>query len=249
VTTLEGTICLVTGASRGIGRAIANGLAEAGADIVGAARSESDLEELRGGIEQLGRDFLPLMVDLSLVEELEPAADAAWKWRGRIDVLVNGAGVVVRNDVPETTSDDWDYTFAVNVRGPFLLTQAIGRRMLEGEGGSVLNIASLAGEKVTGAPVSYCASKAALIQMTRALAVRWAPRVRVNSIAPGYVRTSLNAEWLGDPENLGYVVERTPMGRVGEPIDVVGAAVFLASPAAAYITGANLLVDGGWSAQ
>jgi NAD(P)-dependent dehydrogenase (short-subunit alcohol dehydrogenase family) len=121
--------------------------------------------------------------------------------------------------------------------------------MLEAGGGGVVTITSLAGEVVTRASLSYQASKAALIQMTRALAVHWAPTVRVNSVAPGYVRTDLNRAWLEDEENRGYVLSKTPLGRVGEPADVVGAVRFLASPASSYVTGQNLRVDGGWSVQ
>jgi NAD(P)-dependent dehydrogenase (short-subunit alcohol dehydrogenase family) len=120
--------------------------------------------------------------------------------------------------------------------------------MLAGDGGTVVTIASLAGEVVTRASVVYQASKAALIQMTRALAVRWAPSIRVNAVGPGYIRTSLNGEWLDEEENRRYVLERTPMGRVGAPEDVIGAVLFLASDASAYVTGQHLLVDGGWSA-
>ena len=246
---LDGAVALVTGASRGIGRAAALALAEAGCDVVGLARGEADLESLGKEVATAGRSFLPLPADLTEVERLPEVVAAAWGWRGGLDVLVNVAGIIVRTEPPTITPEAWDRTFAVNVRGPYFLTQEVGARMLAGRGGSVVNVASLAGEVVTRAAVPNQASKAALNQLTRALAVRWAPRVRVNAVGPGYIRTSLNAAWLDDPGNRAYVEGRTPLGRVGQVEDVAGAVVFLASPAAAYITGQHLLIDGGWSAQ
>src|SRR5581483_7073625 len=234
---LAGATALVTGASRGIGRAIALGLAAVGADVAGIARTETALSELGGEVRALGRGFLAVPADVRDPEAGESAVERAWGWRGRIDILVNAAGVIVRSDPPGVTLEEFDLVFDTNVRGTFFLTQAVGARMLE------------AGGVVTGAAVTYQASKAALVQMTRALAVRWAPTVRVNAVGPGYVRTSLNSAWLDEPDNLRYVTERTPLGRVGTPEDVVGAVVFLASPASAFVTGQHLLVDGGWSAQ
>lgn len=248
-TELEGTCALVTGASRGIGRAIAVGLGEAGCDVVGVARSSDALARLGAEIEAAGRSFLPLELDLAQVDGIAAAIERAWEWRGRIDVLVNAAGIIVRTGPLEVTPAEWDETFDVNVRGTFFLTQAVGSRMLGAGGGSIVTVTSLAGEIVTKAALSYQASKAALIQMTRALAVHWAPTVRVNSVAPGYVRTDLNAAWLEVEENRAYVLGNTPLGRVGQPADVVGVVRFLASPAAGYVTGQNLRVDGGWSVR
>jgi NAD(P)-dependent dehydrogenase (short-subunit alcohol dehydrogenase family) len=244
---LTGKRALVSGASRGIGRAVAVGLAQAGCDVVGIARSGDALAQLGSEIEGIGRAFEAVELDLARVDDIEAAADRAWRWRDGIDILVNVAGGVIRTGPLEVTPAEWDEVFAVNVRGTFFLTQAIGRRMLEAGGGSIVTATSLAGEIVTRAPVAYGASKAALIQMTRALAVHWAPHVRVNGVAPGYVRTDLNTAWLDVAENLEYVHDMTPLGRVGHPDDIVGAVIFLASPAAGYVTGQNLLVDGGWS--
>ena len=246
---LSGSNALVTGASRGIGRAIVIGLARAGCDVVGLARGKQALDDLGGEVAAIGRRYLALPADLADPGGLEAAADQAWSWSGRVDVLVNVAGVIVRTDPPAVVPEDWDRTFAVNVRGPFFLTQAIGARMLAAGGGSIVNLASVAGEHVTQASLSYQASKAALLQLTRGLAVRWAPAVRVNAVGPGYVRTDLNSTWLDQPANRDYVLANTPLGRVGEPADVVGAVTFLASPAAAYVTGQHLRIDGGWSAR
>ncbi len=246
---LTGMRALVTGASRGIGRTIALELAAAGCDVVGAARSGDALERVGAEIESLGRSFLAVELDISDPAAIPPAVARAWDWKGGVDVLVNVAGVIVRSDPLDVTPDEWDWTFDVNVRGTYFVTQEVGRRMLAAEGGSVVTVTSIAGERVTRAPVSYQASKAALIQVTRALAVHWAPTVRVNAVAPGYVRTDLNATLLDQPELSDYVTGKTPLGRIAQPADVVGAVRFLASPAAAYVTGQNLRIDGGWSAQ
>lgn len=244
---LAGKRALVTGASRGIGRAIALGLADAGCDVVGAARSRGPLDALGAEVEAKGRSFLPLELDLADVGDIARAAEQAWRWRDGLDVLANVAGVIVRTGPLEVTPAEWDEVFGTNVRGTFFLTQAVGGRMLDAGGGSIVTITSLAGEVVTRAAVSYQASKAALIQLTRALAVHWAPTVRVNAVAPGYVRTDLNAALLDEEETRSYVLDSTPLRRVGEPRDVVGAVTFLASSAAGYVTGQNLRVDGGWS--
>lgn len=245
---LTGKVVMVTGASRGVGRAIATGAAVAGADVIGIARSEVALVEVAREVAAIGTRFLPVVVDLLDIESIEPTAQAAWDWQGRVDVLVNAAGMIIRSEVPDVTPEQWDAQFALNARSPFFLTQSVGRRMLTGGGGAVVNVSSVAGEVATGAPSVYAATKAALIQMTRVLAVRWAPQIRVNAVGPSYIRTDLNSAWLDVPANSRYVLDRTPMGRIGEPADVAGAVLFLASPAAAYITGHHLLVDGGWTA-
>ena len=243
---LSGTRALVTGASRGIGRAIAIGLAEAGADVAVAARSEGDLLSLCEELRDRGAESMAIVSDLTQASSFVDLAEQAWGWRAGLDVLVNAAGVIVRRDPPDVSVEDFEYVMAVNLRAPFMLMQEIGWRMREQGGGSIINIASLAGEQVTGASLIYQASKAALIHLTRGFASRFAPSVRVNAVGPGYIRTSLNEEWLSDATNRQYVEERCASARVGIPEDVVGAVVFLASPAASYINGHHLRVDGGW---
>ncbi len=243
---LTGSTALVTGASRGIGRAVALGLARAGADVVGVARSRDDLGSLRSEVEALGPDFRALVADLSDVDSVRRVMSEGWEWRSGIDILVNAAGVIVRRDPPAAGSEDFGHVMNVNVRAPFLLCQDIGWRMREAGGGSIVNVGSVAGEEVTGAPLTYQASKAALMHLTRGFASRLSPEVRVNAVAPGYIRTSLNDQWLSQPDNLRYVTTRTASGRVGLPADVVAAVVFLASPDASYINGQNLRIDGGW---
>lgn len=246
---LAGSVAVVSGASGGIGSAIAVALAQAGADVVGMARRMDRLERTAERVGAAGREFVGVRADLSDVGSLADASREAWEWKDGVDSVVNAAGTLVRGDLLEVSPADWDETFGVNVRGTFFLTQAFAGRMLARGSGSIVNVTSVAGQVTTRAPAPYSASKAALIQLTRVLAVRLAPAVRVNAVGPAYVRTELNAGWLDAEENLGWVRERTPLGRVGTPGDVAGAVVFLVSRAASYVTGQHLLVDGGWTAQ
>lgn len=237
---------LVTGASRGIGRAIAVGMARAGADVLALARSESDLGSVADEVAAIGSDAHAIVCDVADVAAIHDAVLQAWEWKSGVDVLVNAAGMIIRSEPPSVSAAEWDRVHAVNARAPFFFCQWIGERMLKGRGGSIVNVTSLAGEVATGAAVTYQSSKAALIQLTRALASRWGPDIRVNCVGPGYIKTALNEDWLAQPGHTEYVIERTALQRVGTPADVVGASVFLASPAAAYITGQHIRVDGGW---
>jgi NAD(P)-dependent dehydrogenase (short-subunit alcohol dehydrogenase family) len=243
---LSGATALVTGASRGIGRAIALGLARAGAAVAAVARSADSLNELCQEIGKAGMSCSALVADLDHVDSIQRVADAGWEWRDGVDILVNAAGLILRHDPPEVSPVEFDRVMALNVRAPFLLSQDIGWRMRERGHGCIINIASIAGEEVTGAPLHYQASKAALIHLTRGFASRLAPQVRVNAVGPGYIRTTLSEEWLNDEVNSRYVEDRVVAGRIGVPDDVVGAVVFLASPAASYINGQHLRIDGGW---
>lgn len=217
--------------------------------MIGVARTEGTLNDLGEEIRRSGGEFLAVPADLADVAIIQETAEAAWAWQGSVDVLINAAGMIVRAAPLDIDPRSWDDVFGLNVRGAFFLSQALGGRMLDGSGGAIVNITSVAGEVTTGASVVYSASKAALIHMTRVLAVNWAPKIRVNAVGPAYIETSLNKEWLAQPDNKQYVLDRTPLGRVGTPRDVVGGVVFLASDEAAYVTGHHLLVDGGWTAQ
>lgn len=241
-------MAVVTGASRGIGNAVAVGLAQAGFDIVGVARSSPELDLLGDEVRGYDRDFVAIVSDLSDATNVAHTARLALDWKGGVDVLVNAAGRIVRSEPPEIRPEDIDATFALNVRAPLLLSQALSPSLASKGDGSIVNVASLAAEIVTRASVSYQASKAALVQVTRALAERWGPEIRVNAVGPGYIETSLNRAWLSEEENRAYVETHTALRRVGQPQDVVGAVVFLASQEARYITGQHLIVDGGWRA-
>lgn len=239
-------VALVTGASGGIGGAIAGALAGAGFDVIGVGRS-SALEDVGSRIAASGRQYLAIPTDLESESALRSLVDTAWDWRGGVDALVNAAGVIDRTPENELTAAGWDHTFSVNVRAPFYLTEHLGRRMFAATGGSIVNVASIAGVFVTGAPASYQASKAAMLQLTRYYANRLAPRVRVNAMCPGYVRTELSRDWLEVNENEQWVRDRTPLARIADPEDLTGLALFLLSDASSYITGQHILVDGGWS--
>lgn len=242
-------MAVVTGASRGIGHAVAIGLARAGLDIVGVARSSSELDALGDDVRDYDRDFVAVVSDLSDATNVTDVARLALDWKGGVDVLVNAAGRIIRSEPPEIRPEEIDATFALNVRAPLLLSQALSPSLASKGEGSIVNVASLAAEVVTRASVSYQASKAALVQMTRALAERWGPEIRVNAVGPGYIETNLNREWLSEDENRAYVDTHTALRRVGQPEDVVGAVVFLASQEARYITGQHLIIDGGWRAS
>ncbi len=244
---VRNAVAVITGASRGIGRAIAVELARDGADIIAVTSGSVGLGTLEKEVEDLGGRFLSISADLTKPEGPLVVVEQAWEWQGRVSTLINAAGLLIRRPEAEIDVVDWDRTLALNARAPFFLIQLMGTMMYKSEGGSVVNIASIAGQRVTGAPAPYQASKAALIQLTRFFANRLAPRVRVNAIGPGYVRTKLSEDWLADPANERWVEEHTPLGRVGTPEDVAGAAAFLVSERARYITGQHLLVDGGWS--
>lgn len=241
------SVAVVTGASRGIGRAISFALAAEGFDIVAVARDRVALDEVSAVVQESGRRCLPVALDLGAADGPLTAARRAWDWSGEVIVVVNAAGLLVREPEASTDVSAWDRTIALNVRAPQTLMEVLGRQMFDRGHGAIVNVASLAGEIVTRAPAAYQASKAALIQLTRFYAVQLAPKVRVNAVGPGYVRTDLNRAWLGVPENEEWVRSKTPLGRVGVPEDIVGPVVFLATDRSSYITGQHLLIDGGWS--
>lgn len=248
---LQDQTALVTGASRGIGKAVALALARAGAAVALVGRSNADLNAVAHEIAAARGEALVHVADLTDAHAIPGIVAALMRrWR-RLDVLVNNAGIAPAE--PATDSDDfaaWEAVLRVNLDGAFRLTRLVARAMLARGSGSIVNIGSVAGQSALIAPQpGYCATKVALEGLTRALAVEWAPHgVRVNTVAPGYIATEMNAARRGDPAFLGAVGQRTPMGRFGTPEEVANVVVFLASPAAAYVTGQTWLVDGGWSA-
>ncbi|MDQ4065601.1 MAG: SDR family oxidoreductase [Actinomycetota bacterium] len=247
---LDGKVALVTGASRGIGRAIALGFAEAGADVAVAARTEPDLETLAKEIDALGRRALVVTTDVRDRSSIEGMIERTADELGRIDILVNNAGGA--NFMAPVTSlrpEGWDKLRTLNLDSVFHATQLAAQRMVETGGGSIIQIASVAGIQGAQGLSPYSAAKAGVMMMSRAIAKELASsNVRLNSIAPGWIDTPLN-EWMtGDEAILREVVKMIPMGRVGTADEVVGAAIYLASDASSFVTGSTIVIDGGQTA-
>lgn len=245
---LTGKVALVTGASRGLGRAMAKGLAKAGADLVLCARSEGELARAAQEISGMGKKALAVRVDVLSQQSVEEMLGRALDGMGRIDILVNNAGVNVRKPVVDLAEDEWDTVLDTNLKGYFLVGRAVGRQMISQGGGKVINVASILGAVGLPNQVAYASSKGGVIQMTKVMALEWAPyHINVNAIAPTYFETPLVAALRNDPERYRFIVERTPMGRWGQPEELEGIVIFLASHASDFITGQTIFVDGGWT--
>jgi NAD(P)-dependent dehydrogenase (short-subunit alcohol dehydrogenase family) len=245
---VDGKIAMVTGAGRGIGRALAIGLAEAGADVALVARTMEDLQKTASEIHKYGRKAYPIQTDLTKREDVEKSVKTVIEATGRIDILVNNAGMNIRSQALEVTDEEWETILNTNLKSAFIMSQTVARHMKDSGGGKIVNIASVAGAVALRTGVAYGASKAALMHMTRVLSTEWAKYgIYVNAIGPWYFRTPLTEKLLNDPQYLQEILDRTPMKRVGELPDLVGPTVFLASNASNYITGQVLMVDGGMS--
>lgn len=246
---VEGKVALVTGAARGLGRAISLTLAHAGADVALGLRDAGADAGLTAEIQALGRTALPLQMDMTDPRQITDAVQAVVDHFGRIDILVNNAGIAPGNPAEKVTETDFDRTLAVNLKGTFLASQAAGRVMIRQGYGRIVNIGSQAGEVALPGESVYCMTKAAIAHLTRCLAVEWGPHgITVNNVAPTFIRTPGTAAALSDPEFEADVIERiAALHRIGDPMDVAGAVLFLVSPAASLITGHTLVVDGGWT--
>jgi NAD(P)-dependent dehydrogenase (short-subunit alcohol dehydrogenase family) len=251
-TSLEGTVAVVTGAARGIGRAIALELAAAGADVgVGLRDVERDAGVV-AEIEALGRRAVPLPMDVTDLGQSRAAIDQAVAELGRLDVLVNNVGGSIVADALDVTEEDFEAVWALNTRSTFFLSQHAARHWRRSAtGGAIVNIASQAGLVALPGESSYCTSKAAVIHLTRCLAVEWGGLgIRVNAVAPTFVETDGTEPALSDPEFRADTVERiAALHRIGTPTEVSGAVAFLASPAASLITGHTMVIDGGWTVR
>lgn len=247
MTSLAGRTALVTGGSRGIGRAIAAAFAAAGADVVISSRREHNLVE---AVDAIGSDRVSWVAANAGDEEQAAACvDEVLRRHGRLDILVNNAGTNVQQKVLDVTEEAWGQVMDTNLRGPFFLAQAVGRHMVAQGSGRIVNMAStFAALGYPGRSV-YAASKGALVQLTRVMALEWASKgVTVNAVGPTAIRSKMNEDVLADADYAGEVLRRIPTGRFAQPDDVCGAVAFLVSPAAAMVNGHLLLVDGGWSA-
>jgi 2-deoxy-D-gluconate 3-dehydrogenase len=245
---LSGKVALVTGANTGIGQGIALALAGAGADIAAAGRSAAD--ETVGMVRGLGRRAENFAADLSSVGAVQPLVDAVLAEYGRIDILVNNAGIIRRADAVDFTEADWDAVMDTNLKTLFFLCQAAGKHMIARGSGKIINIASMLTFQGGIRVPSYTASKSGVGGLTKLLANEWAAKgLQVNAIAPGYIATNNTAALQGDDTRNRQIMDRIPAGRWGDPRDIGGAAVFLASSASDYVQGHILAVDGGWLAR
>ena len=244
---LEGKTAVVTGASRGLGKAMAIGLAKAGADVV--VTDILDTSETVSEIKKLNRESAGLVVDVSNKSDIEAMVKKIRDKFGNIDILVNNAGILRTGDAEVIDKDDWDKVLQVNLTGQFLCAQAVGREMIKQKTGSIINIASIAGLGGYASSVPYSASKAGVILMTKTLAVEWGKHnVRVNTICPGVFATDMTDSYLKDKQFKDMIKNKVPLGRPAKPDELVGTVVYLASKASDYMTGHALVIDGGWTA-
>lgn len=248
---LNDQVALVTGAARGLGNAIARSLAHAGAHVALGLRDKNSGDTLVQEIEAMGRRALPLEMDVTQLAQISSAVDATLAEFGRIDILVNNAGGGPSNLAEDMTEQDFDYTTNINLKATFFCSQAVGRIMMRYKYGRIINMSSQAGFVALPTESLYCANKAAIAHLTKCLAVEWGKyNITVNAVAPTFIHTPGTAEALSDPVFRADTIERiAALRRIGEPMEVAGAVVFLASPAASLITGDTIMIDGGWTAR
>src|SRR5882762_3735897 len=248
---LTGKVALVTGAARGLGRAISLALANACADVALGFRDVNARAGLPSDITALGRRALALQMDVNRLDQIFKAVDDTVLHFGGLDILVNNAGVAPDNLAENVREPDFDLTLAVNLKGTFFASQAAARVMIRQNGGRIINISSQAGFVALPTESIYCMTKAAISHLTKCLAIEWGKyNITVNAVAPTFIHTPGTQEYLANPEFHADVIERiAALHRIGEPMDIAGAVVFLASSAASLITGDTILIDGGWTAR
>ena len=247
---LDGKVALVTGASRGLGMAMAEGLAEAGADIVAVGTRVENLEGIVETITKLGKKSIPMACDVTKHTQVKKVIEKTVEEFGRIDILLNCAGVIRRSPAEEYSYEDWNDVLDVNLNGTFIFCKEVGKVMLKQRQGKIINIASLLSFFGGITIPAYAASKGGVAQLTKALSNEWAAHgITVNAIAPGYYITDMTEKLRKNETRFKEISDRIPAGRWGEPEDLKGAVVFLASEASDYVSGHILVVDGGWMAR
>ncbi len=248
---LKNQVAMVTGAAKGIGRAISLGFAQMGASLILVDIDQNNMEKVRLEAKKAGSPkVVSHVADMRKVDEVRTLKPLVEKTFRRVDILVTNAGTNVPKPSIKVTEADWDYLVDLNLKGVFFTCQTIGALMIKQRGGKIINLASTMGFVALPERAIYCTTKGGIVQMTKALALEWAPyKIRVNAIAPTFIQTPMSIPWLKDKAFKKFVISRIPWGRLGLPQDVVGAVLFLVSDAADLITGSTLLIDGGWTAQ
>ncbi len=247
---LAGQVALVTACSRGIGKACALALAEAGADLILGLHDAGRGADLVRRIERMGQAALPVQMDVTRLDQVRLAVREGVRRFGRIDILVNNAGVGAPSPAERVAEKDFDETLAVNLQGTFFVSQAVAKVMIRQKHGRIVNIGSQAGAVALPTESVYCMTKAGIAHLTKCLALEWARHgITVNAVAPTFIETPGTRKWLDDRAFKASVLKRIPLGRVGTPEDVAGPVVFLCSSRASLITGATLMIDGGWTIQ
>jgi NAD(P)-dependent dehydrogenase (short-subunit alcohol dehydrogenase family) len=247
---LTGKVAMVTGAGRGMGSHIAQTLARYGADLIICSRTEVELEQVAEKIRGINRKVMICPVDLTRVESLAHMVEACEAHMGGIDILVNNAGINIPQSAEDVTVEAWDQIMDINLKAQFFCAQAVGRRMIERKRGKIIMMSSQAGSVGLLKRAAYCSSKGAINQLTKTLAIEWARHnITVNAIAPTFVEGPFTKPMFEDQEFKNYVLSNIPLGRIGQPGDISGAVIYLASSAADLVTGTVLTIDGGWTAQ
>jgi len=245
---LSGRVAIITGTSRGLGRSYGLTLAKAGADVVITSRHLETLDECKAEIEALGRNVLPVQLNVLSQEDIENMVRMAIEEYGKIDILVNNAGMNIRKESTDVTQEDWQRVVGTNLRGSFFCAQAVGKEMIKRRYGRIINIGSCTCLFGMEGITPYSASRGGILQMTKSLAAEWGRYgITVNVLAPGWFKTAQTAVLFEDEKWLEYITDRIPLGRPGEPDDLDGSIVFLASDASRYMTGQLILVDGGFT--
>ena len=245
---LSHKVAMVTGSTRGLGETAAMALARAGADVAVCGRNPMDLERVSGAIRELGKNSAGFALDVTSKQSVHDGVDRILKHFGRVDILVNNAGLNHRVPVLDFPEEAWDLVISTNLKGYFLVAQAVAPQMLTRGYGKVINMSSILGKVGLPNQLAYASAKGGVDQMTKVMALEWAKQgVRVNAIGPTYFETEMVKQIRDDPERFNFINERTPMGRWGHLPELEGIVIFLASPASDFITGQTIYIDGGWT--